>query len=233
MKKNSRNPWDILGVTKDASQQEIRDAFRKLALKWHPDRPSGDLDQFRKINNAYNKLKNKQMIPIIESPPTRLINVKLTIDQQLNGINDYIQVDEDLYVKVKIPAGAISGDKYRITDNGQTFIINVQEKLDEKYQRHGFSLFTTIDVDIITAMTGGKFELEGPNKQPLTVDIPSGISHNDVITIKNVGLLNRRSRDRGSLHITVNLIIPEVKSQSDIDDFISRLIDVRNRKYYS
>jgi DnaJ-class molecular chaperone len=227
MKQNNRNPWDILGVSKDASQQQIREAFRRLALKYHPDK-SGTTEQFRLINTAYNKLKNKQMVPIIESPSTKMINLKLDINQQINGIDDYVEVEKDLFIHVKIPAGSINGDKYRLTENGQQFIINVQEKVHPLYKRQGLSLMGLCSIDIITAMTGGKRAIEGPCGDELIVDIPSGINNNAIIKIDEQGLFNRRTNKRGNLLLSVELQIPKLDSQELIDDFINRLSDVRN-----
>lgn len=227
MKQSNRNPWDVLGISSNASQEEIKAAFKQLALKYHPDK-NGDNEQFRLINNAYNKLKNKQMVPIIESSPTRMINLNLSIDQQINGINDYVKIEDDIYIKVKIPPGSLNNDKYRIYDNGQTFIINVQEKIDPTFKRYGLSLTTDYTLDVVTAMTGGIIEIKSPEGTSLSVDIPSGISHNEIITVPNVGLLNRKKQERGSLFITIKIDIPQLKSQQEIDDFISRLKNVRN-----
>ena len=44
---------EILGVSPDASDDEIKKAFKKLALKYHPDRQGGDVDMFNKVKNAY------------------------------------------------------------------------------------------------------------------------------------------------------------------------------------
>lgn len=54
--------YEILGVTKNASDQEIKTAYRKQALKWHPDRnkESGAADKFKEINKAYEVLSNPQ-----------------------------------------------------------------------------------------------------------------------------------------------------------------------------
>ena len=43
--------YDVLGVSKDATREEITKAYRKLALKHHPDR-GGDAEEFKKINEA-------------------------------------------------------------------------------------------------------------------------------------------------------------------------------------
>jgi len=57
-----RDPYEVLGVSKDASQDEIKSAYRKLAKQYHPDRyvgnPLADLaaEKFKEINEAYDTL---------------------------------------------------------------------------------------------------------------------------------------------------------------------------------
>jgi len=57
---NRMDYYSILGVTKSASATEIKSAYRKLALKWHPDRnkTSGSTDKFKEINKAYEVLSD-------------------------------------------------------------------------------------------------------------------------------------------------------------------------------
>lgn len=51
--------YKILGVSRDASQEEIKKAFYKLAHKYHPDK-GGDPEKFKEINEAYQVLGNKE-----------------------------------------------------------------------------------------------------------------------------------------------------------------------------
>lgn len=51
-----RNPYEILGVAETASQGEIRQAYRKLAQRFHPDRAEGDLEHFQDIGWAYEQI---------------------------------------------------------------------------------------------------------------------------------------------------------------------------------
>lgn len=51
--------YKILGVSRNASEEEIKKAFRKLAHKYHPDK-GGDENKFKEINEAYSVLSNKE-----------------------------------------------------------------------------------------------------------------------------------------------------------------------------
>ena len=57
------NYYDILGVSRDASELEIKQAYRRLARKYHPDVNPGDKSaeaRFKKINEAYEVLSDKE-----------------------------------------------------------------------------------------------------------------------------------------------------------------------------
>jgi preprotein translocase subunit Sec63 len=49
----SKDYYKILGVEKNASQDEVKKAFRKLAHKYHPDKQGGDEAKFKEVNEAY------------------------------------------------------------------------------------------------------------------------------------------------------------------------------------
>lgn len=55
-----RDYYDVLGVSKSAGAADLKSAYRKLALKWHPDRNKepGSEAKFKEINEAYEVLSN-------------------------------------------------------------------------------------------------------------------------------------------------------------------------------
>jgi molecular chaperone DnaJ len=56
----TKNYYDILGISKGVSDDEIKKAYRKLAHKYHPDKAGGDEKKFKEINEAYQTLSNKE-----------------------------------------------------------------------------------------------------------------------------------------------------------------------------
>jgi molecular chaperone DnaJ len=58
-----RDFYEVLGVSREAPEDELKKAYRKLAMAWHPDRNQGDKDaeaKFKELNEAYDVLKDAE-----------------------------------------------------------------------------------------------------------------------------------------------------------------------------
>lgn len=75
--------YQILGIDKSASDNEIKRAYRKLAGKHHPDR-GGDSDRFKEVQEAYDVLSNTQLKAQYDNPMFQRMNTNRNFDDILN-----------------------------------------------------------------------------------------------------------------------------------------------------
>lgn len=57
---SKRDYYEVLGVSKSASADELKKAFRRLAVQHHPDKEGGNEEKFKELNEAYDVLKDAQ-----------------------------------------------------------------------------------------------------------------------------------------------------------------------------
>ena len=64
----AKNYYDILQIPKNSTQTDIKKAYRKLALLYHPDKPNGSEDKFKEISEAYDTLSNPDKKKMYDNP---------------------------------------------------------------------------------------------------------------------------------------------------------------------
>ena len=85
-----RDYYEVLGVAKSASEDEIKKAFRKAAIKHHPDKEGGDEAKFKEINEAYSVLSDPEKRSAYDRYGFQGVNT--------NGMPDYSTMDlSDLF----------------------------------------------------------------------------------------------------------------------------------------
>src|SRR5919199_906380 len=68
----SRDPYDVLGVARGASSEELHDAYRRLVKLHHPDRNNGSAEstrRFQEIQEAYEAVQSGKVRPRPAPPP--------------------------------------------------------------------------------------------------------------------------------------------------------------------
>ena len=88
-----RDCYDVLGIPKGASKEDIKKAYRKLALKYHPDKTKGDKaseEKFKEASEAYHILsdeKEKQITISLVTQPLK-VAVVAVVFKVLGGFDN-------------------------------------------------------------------------------------------------------------------------------------------------
>jgi DnaJ-class molecular chaperone len=224
MKKKLNNPWDVLGIHPDSNISEVKKAYKSLSRIHHPDK-GGKVADWLAIADAYETIKSKEYIPILQSTNTQLLNLKLSLKQQILGVDDIIAVedgDSEIYMNVKIPPGAISGDKIQVSQDNKKYIINIKDKAHSVFTRQGTSLIMYKKVSVIEALKRTPILIEGPTNEYIEVELPEEIKTGTILTLAKHGLYDRNKRQRGNLKIHLNVDFPII-TEDNLEEFITRL----------
>ena len=119
---------------------------------------------------------------------------------------------------IKIPSGIKSGEKLRVRGKGKDMggqkgdlylIISVAGSTD--YKREGDDLVKEFEVSLKSALFGGKVSVETLEKE-ITLKVPQNTKNGQRFRVKEMGVMNRKSKVRGNLYLKANIVLPEVDS---------------------
>lgn len=121
-------------------------------------------------------------------------------------------------IKVKIPKGAEDGMALRVAGHGRPspvsggtpgdlFVI-VRTAYDERFHRTGSDLWRNETITAVDAVLGTSIKIPTLNK-PITVKVPQGTQHDEILRLRGKGLPKLNSSDRGDIKIRIQILIPE------------------------
>ena len=179
----AKDPYDVLGVKRDASDAEIQKAFRRLAKKSHPDLFPGDKkaeERFKDLNAAND---------IVGDPAKRARFDRGEIDAA------GAEIRQNPFAGGRARAGGFSGggdgsafeDLFGSIFGGQRGPGGFGGGGFGGMPAQGEDSRFTLDVDFVDAITGAKKRLNLPGAKSLDVNIPAGISDGQTIRLKGQG----------------------------------------------
>ncbi len=131
---------------------------------------------------------------------------------------------------IKIPAGIKSGEKLRVRGKGKDMggqkgdlylIISVAPSID--YEREGDNIVKVFDVPLKAALFGGKVSVETLEKE-ITLKVPQNTKNGQRFRVKEMGMMNRKTNERGNLYLKANIVLPSV------DELDEELVKVLQEK---
>ena len=204
----AKSLYETLGVSDNASADEIKKAYRKLARKYHPDvnKDEEAIDKFKEINAAYEVLSDKK----------KKDEYDMYGDQMFGGQNfhDFAQnqggVDlDDILRNIFGGGGGFGSGGF---GQGHTS----RADLDQR---------TSITVPFIVSVNGGKHNIT-VNHESFDIKIPAGIKNGETLRVRGKGNAGMGG-ERGDLLIKVEVAESPIFSRRDNDLYMTLDVPLR------
>ena len=158
------------------------------------------------------------------------ISANLSIDFNtsiLGGVKN-VSINGESF-DIKIPEGIKDGQKIRAKNKGKQaqgyprgdLIITLNVQYSDEYEREDDDLIKSFDIPLKTALFGGKVTIPTLTKD-ITLKVPQNTKQNQKFRVKELGALNRNTKQRGTLYLKENIILPKI---DNLDEEFVRILE--------
>lgn len=217
--------YKILGVKKTASADEIKKAYRKLAMKYHPDKTKGDKaaeETFKKISEAYAVLSDKEKRQEYDTYGSTGFQQKFTQEDIFKGF-DFGDIFKEFGLGDSFAFGGGRGTFSFGGSNGRGGRGTFQQKRQVKGNDLEYELPLTLR-DISTGTTKTITLRHGGQSQQVTVKIPQGMLSGKKLRLAGKGEPSPFGGPNGDLYIRANVLEDPVFKPDGYDLHMDREI---------
>ena len=197
----ARNPYEVLGVARDASEEQLRAAYRKLAKQLHPDLNPGNKEaeaRFKEVAAAYDLLSDKDK--------------RARFDR---GEIDASGAErpEHAYSRYRGFAEGAPGERYEYhaaegvapEDLDDLFAFFGRGGRGGNFRTRGADQHFSLTVDFLTAIKGAKQRLSLAPDRSLDVTIPAGVRDGQILRLQGQGAPGRNGGPPGDALIEIHV----------------------------
>jgi len=241
-----RDYYEILGVRKTASEAEMKKAYRKLALQYHPDRNKGDRtaeERFKEINEAYAVLSDKDKRAQYDQFGAAGFHKRYSQEDIFRGANF-----GDLFRDLGFGGGDIFSNLFgkgsRAKAHGAGFSGSQQAGWGgadyedffagasgprEQHGRHsqGTDVVAPLKLTLLEAAHGAQKKvtyLVGGERREITVKTPAGIASGKKLRLAGKGQQSHPGGPSGDLYLSVDVLTDPVFQREGDDLHVRKAI---------
>jgi curved DNA-binding protein len=219
-----RDYYDVLGVPRDASADDIRAAYRTLARQYHPDvnKEPGAEDRFKEIAEAYEVLRDSEKRERYDRlGPNWKAGDDVSGAAGFEGFEGFTRRGGRDY-EVNIPAGVRDGQRIRLAGEGGPGVgdgppgdlfLRVRIKPHPRFRVEGGDLHTDLPVSPWEAALGATVELRTLTGST-RLRVPPGSSTGRKLRLRGQGLPGPRG-GQGDLYAHVKVMVPRKLSDQE------------------
>jgi len=197
-----KDPYDILGVAKTATAEEIRSAYRKLAKKLHPDLNPGDKsaeEKFKQVAGAYDLLSDAEKRRRFDAGE---IDASGAERQQEHFYKEYASQAGGAGRRYQYQ-GASGFDDFAQQDD---FLAELLRRRQEQARRApGADRNYELEIDFLDAVNGATRRITLPDGGTLDVVIPPGIEEGQVLRLRGKGAPSRGEGPAGDALVAITI----------------------------
>ncbi len=214
----NRDYYELLGVKKDATPEEIKKIYRKLAVKYHPDKNPGDKqseERFKEISEAYAVLCDPEKRKQYDQFGSDGFHQKFSQEDIFRGadVNDLFRDmgfgGSDVFSRIFGGKGGRSGFGFR------------------QGSRKGEDLAMEVQITLREAALGGEKRIgfqSGAQREELSLKIPVGIEDGAQLRLKDKGSPGAGGGPNGDLYLTIRVARDHEFAREGADLVVERQI---------
>jgi curved DNA-binding protein len=209
-----KNYYDILGVSENASSDQIKKAFKDIAKKEHPDR-GGDETKFKEANEAYDTLKSSQKRHDYDTMR------KFGGTQQ----GEHPFFNEDIFGDFFSGFGETGGVRFNFGGRPG----EARTWTSSRRQRGNKNVQVRMAISIKEAMMHNEktinYKLPSGREEFATVKIPAGVQHGVTFKFSGMGDDSIRNMPRGDLMVAMSVLDSDGYTRKGNDLYTDKTID--------